>query len=263
MRGRGGLVRRHRPSVKRERSGLEFHLTSRVAFTRSEAECLGNQIEHELASLKSQSSWSFAGRAAGWAHCPSSLSLPSSKTPLPPAGSSGLCGPGSRRGSYISWKYRQQFPVASSVFHVELSSRKTLNTSRIRASVRGGANTEKYCHFLMNTVRCAKYSASSKDVPAENLYSRLQGNSKVTSYPSTPVLLYLWPAAWVGEHSHEPRPKWARTKFPWRPVFCINLRLKKLWSGHRASVKISLEVGAWSEKNPLSEVESSKMIRWT
>lgn len=31
-------------------------------------------------------------------------------------------------------------------------------------------------------------------------------------------------------------------------MFCINPRLKKLWSGHRASVKSSLEFGAWSEK---------------
>lgn len=177
MRGRTspqscGTVRRHHTQVERVRSGLELYLTSRVAFTCSEDECLENQIEHELVSLKSQSSWGFAGRAAEWEHSPSSLSPPSSETPLPTAGSSGLCGSGSRRGSYISWKYRQQFPVASSVFDVELSTRKTLNTSRIRASVRGGANTEKYCHFLINTLRSAKYSTSSKDVPGKNLYSR-------------------------------------------------------------------------------------------
>lgn len=36
-------------------------------------------------------------------------------------------------------------------------------------------------------------------------------------------------------------------------MFCINLSLKKLWSSHRASVKISLEFGAWSEKaHPLN-----------
>lgn len=31
-------------------------------------------------------------------------------------------------------------------------------------------------------------------------------------------------------------------------MFCINLSLKKLWSGHRASLKISREFGTQSEK---------------